>query len=122
LARQILPRYNFSKSQLDVVERLILATKFPPTPKDKLEEVICDSDLDYLGRADFIPVSNNLYKELKERQMIGSWNEWLQMQLDFIMQHQYYTQTAKKLREVNKQQQIERLRLLLKNEVVKTNY
>lgn len=116
LARQILPRYNINQDRIETICRLIMATQIPPNPQDKMEEIICDSDLDYLGRTDFIPVSNTLYKELKERQMIGSWSEWNQMQLNFIKKHQYFTETARNLREVNKQQQIERLQKLLKEE------
>ena len=63
IARDILNHYQYPEEVIDVICRLILSTKFPPSPKDKLEEVICDSDLDYLGRTDFIPVSNTLYQE-----------------------------------------------------------
>ncbi|PWD99784.1 adenylate/guanylate cyclase domain-containing protein [Marinilabilia rubra] len=121
LARQILPRYNVRQDHIDTVCRLIMATKLPPQPKDKMEEVMCDSDLDYLGRTDFIPVSNTLYSELKERQMVSSWHDWNKMQLNFIKQHQYFTKTARNLREVNKQHQIERLRHLLEELNVKVD-
>src|SRR5690554_6250958 len=83
-------------------------------PTDILECIMCDSDLDYLGRSDFIPVSNNLYRELKERDMVGSWEDWNRLQLKFISGHQYFTKTAQQLREVNKQQQIERIEKLIK--------
>ncbi len=121
LAKQILPKYNISPARIDIVCRLIMATKLPPNPSDKMEEVICDSDLDYLGRTDFIPVSNTLYRELKERQMVGSWHEWNEMQLKFIKNHQYFTKTAQNLREVNKQQQTERIRQLLNKQEVDIN-
>ncbi len=114
LAREALSRYKFSEKQIETICRLIMATKLPPNPSDLLEEIICDSDLDYLGRTDFIPVSNNLFQELKERQMVNSLNDWNQMQLSFIGKHQYFTKTAQTLREVNKQQQIERIEQLLK--------
>ncbi|MCT4587731.1 MAG: HD domain-containing protein [Carboxylicivirga sp.] len=114
IARDILTNYQYPKDQVDTVCRLIMSTKFPPEPQDLLEQVICDSDLDYLGRSDFIPVSNTLFQELKERNMIGTIDEWNQLQLNFIRQHQYYTETARNLREVNKQSQIERLEGLLK--------
>jgi hypothetical protein len=121
LAKQILPRYNFSPERINTICRLIMATKLPPSPQDKMEEVMCDSDLDYLGRTDFIPVSNTLYRELREREMIGSWQEWNEMQLKFIKNHQYFTKTAQNLREVNKQQQIERLKHLINNETADIN-
>ena len=113
MAREKLTAYGFSDAQIETVCRLIMATKIPPQPKDLLEQIMCDSDLDYLGRTDFLPVSNSLYEELKERDMIGSWNEWNQLQLKFISGHQYFTKTAQNLREVNKQQQIERLEQII---------
>ncbi len=121
IAKDILTNYNYPKENIDTVCRLIMSTKFPPSPKDKLEQVICDSDLDYLGRSDFIPVSNLLYKELKENNMIGSIDEWNMLQINFIKNHQYYTKTARHLREVNKQNQINRLKELFKSNVSKAS-
>jgi class 3 adenylate cyclase len=113
ICRQILPRFNYSKEQIKQVCKLIMVTRMPPLPGNLLEEIMCDSDLDYLGRIDFIPVSNTLFEELKVRDKIGSLNDWNKMQLKFITNHQYFTHTARKLREVNKQIQIERIRKLI---------
>ncbi len=110
---EILPRYNYSRVKIDTIKRIIMATQLPHTPSDTLEAIIQDSDLDYLGRRDFIPVSNMLYEELKERNMIGTIDQWNEMQIKFIANHQYYTPTAQSLREVNKQLQIERIREVL---------
>lgn len=110
---EILPRYNYSREKIDTIKRIIMATQLPHTPTDTLEAIIQDSDLDYLGRRDFIPVSNMLYKELKERDMIGTIDQWNEMQIKFIANHQYYTSTALSLREVNKQLQIERIKEVL---------
>ena len=118
MAREKLASYDFTDEQIDTVCRLIMATKMPPNPKDILECIMCDSDLDYLGRTDFIPVSNALYRELKDHNMIGSWEAWNEMQLDFISKHQYFTKTAMNLREVNKKQQIERLKQVIKDGVL----
>ncbi|MCW3805968.1 adenylate/guanylate cyclase domain-containing protein [Plebeiibacterium marinum] len=113
LARKMLKKYHYAPEILDRVCALIMATQFPPEPQNLLEKVMCDSDLDYLGRADFIPVSNMLYEELKVRNMVGSFTEWNIKQLTFIRKHQYFTDTAQNLREVNKNKQIERLERLL---------
>jgi hypothetical protein len=77
---------------------------------------MCDADLDYLGRSDMIPVSNLLFMELKERSKIKSMRDWNDMQVKFISGHQYFTETARNLREVNKQLQIERIRNLMVEE------
>jgi len=113
IAREMLPKYNYTPEQIDRICEIIMATKLPPRPKNLLEEIICDSDLDYLGRSDFIPVSNTLFEELKAQNKINSLNEWNKMQVKFISNHQYFTKTARSLREVNKQQQIERIQSLI---------
>jgi class 3 adenylate cyclase len=113
LAREMLPKYNYSPGQIEKICSIIMATKLPPKPANLLENIICDSDLDYLGRSDFIPVSNTLYEELKAQNKIGSLNDWNKLQVKFISGHQYFTQTARSLREVNKQQQIERIQSII---------
>jgi adenylate cyclase len=113
LAKEMLPKYNYSKEQIDHICEIIMSTKLPPQPKNLLENIICDSDLDYLGRSDFIPVSNTLYEELKAQNKIGALNDWNKLQVKFISGHQYFTKTARSLREVNKQIQIERIQSLI---------
>lgn len=109
IARQMLPEFNYTSDQIERICSIIMSTKLPPKPTDLLENIICDSDLDYLGRSDFIPVSNTLYEELKAQNKMGSLNDWNKIQVRFISGHQYFTKTARRLREVNKQLQIERI-------------
>jgi class 3 adenylate cyclase len=113
IAREILPKYNYSPEQIEKICAIIMSTKLPPQPTNLLEDIICDSDLDYLGRSDFIPVSNTLFEELKAQNKMGSLNDWNKMQVKFISGHQYFTKTARSLREVNKQLQIERIQSLI---------
>ena len=113
IAREMLPKYNYTPEQVERICSVIMATKLPPKPTNLLEDIICDSDLDYLGRSDFIPVSNTLYEELKAQNKMKSLNDWNKLQVKFISGHQYFTKTARSLREVNKQLQIERIQSLI---------
>jgi hypothetical protein len=113
IAREMLPKYNYSPAQIDRICEIIMSTKLPPKPTNLLEDIICDSDLDYLGRSDFIPVSNTLFEELKAQNKMGSLNDWNRIQVKFISGHQYFTKTARSLREVNKQLQIDRIQSLI---------
>ena len=113
LVKSILPGYGYSTGQIEKICSIIMATKLPPQPENIYQEIICDADLDYLGRSDMIPVSNTLYKELKEQNKIGTLNDWNKLQLKFISGHSYFTKTARSLREVNKQKQIERISKLI---------
>lgn len=113
LAREFLPKYGYTQEQIDKICEIIMSTKLPPKPNNLLESIICDSDLDYLGRSDMIPVSNTLFKELAEQNKITSFNDWNKLQVKFISGHQYFTETARNLREVNKQKQIDRIKQLI---------
>jgi len=115
IARETLPKYRYTPEEIDEICRIIMATKLPPQPADLLEAIICDSDLDYLGRTDFVPVSNALYAELNFQNKTLTLNDWNKQQLKFIGMHQYFTKTGRKLREVKKQEQIERIKQLIEN-------
>lgn len=116
IAREMLPGYNYTPEQIDTICDVIMATKMPPNPQTLLQKIMCDSDLDYLGRRDFIGVSDTLYKELKEQNKIGSLNDWNKLQVKFLEHHHFYTETSKRLREVNKQNQIDRIQELIVDE------
>ncbi len=114
MAKEILPDYDYTPEQIQTIGEIIMVTKLPPEPKDHLQEIICDADLDYLGRVDFIPVSGNLFRELTEHKIIeDDINKWNQIQIGFIEKHSYFTETAKRLRDVNKNNQLEAIRSLV---------
>jgi hypothetical protein len=115
MARDILPKYNYSGDQIEKIAELIWVTKLPPKPQNLLEEIMCDADLDYLGRSDFIPVSNNLFKELSDRGILNDIDEWNKMQLKFLESHHYFTATARKLRDKNKATQLEKIRKIVED-------
>jgi class 3 adenylate cyclase len=116
LAQEMLPAYGYSDEQIERICGIIMSTRLPPRPSNILEQIICDADLDYLGRSDFIPVSNTLFEELKAQDKITNLNDWNKMQVKFISGHQYFTATARSLREVNKKLQIERIQSLITEE------
>jgi adenylate cyclase len=110
IAKEVLPSYHYSVKQIEQVCKLIMSTHYPPNPTDHLEEIICDADLDYLGRRDFVNGSKNLYMELHQRKKIKSSDEWIKTQIAFIETHTYFTKSAIRSREVNKIQQLDNLR------------
>ncbi len=119
IAREYLPKWKYTPEQIDQICSLIMATKLPPNPQNLLEKVMCDADLDYLGRSDFIPISNSLYDELIDQGKQIDINTWNKNQVKFLTNHQYFTNTALRLREVGKEYQIERLKKLIAEEDAK---
>ena len=110
IANEQMTRFSFSKSDIKVVTRLILATKLPQKPKNLLESIICDVDLDYLGRKDFYEISDLLYQELLERLDFFDRTQWDKIQIEFLENHHYHTEFARKRRQGMKEQRIAELK------------
>ncbi len=113
IAREILPKYNYSSSEIEAINQLIMATEMNFEPKLLMEKIIKDADLDYLGRADFIPLSEKLWEEVNHFNGKLSQREWNKKQFDFISKHVYYTNTARSLRQVNKEIQLRKIKEFL---------
>ena len=86
-----------------------MATKIPQMPQTHLQQIICDADLDYLGRPDFFDTGNNLRKEFMYYKVVTSDEDWMKLQLNFLSHHRYHTRTSQKLREPAKQRYLARL-------------
>lgn len=102
LAGEILPRFGYTQGDIKVIQDLIYATRIPHDPKNHLEEIICDADLDYLGRDDFHEIADNLRRELKEHGKIQSDRQWDEIQVGFLKLHKYFTPTAIETRQAKK--------------------
>lgn len=110
-ARQTLPGFDYSEEQVDKVCEIIMATRHNIAPRNILEEIICDSDHDYLGRKDYKRIASNLYKELSEYGYVFNEREWITMQINFLSnKHTYYTDWAKQNRDHMKRRHVERLK------------
>ncbi len=103
IAHRILPEYNFNQKQIDQVCAMIMRTKIPQIAFNKLEEIICDADLDYLGTDDFFPIGNTLFKEFLHYGVVKDEEGWNRLQMKFLIAHQYFTDYAKRYREEKKQ-------------------
>ena len=75
-----------------------------------MEEIICDADLDYLGRDDFHDIADNLRRELRDHGKIKSDRMWDEIQVKFLTQHKYFTKSAIKLRQAKKLIHIEEIK------------
>ena len=81
LARQYLPEYGFQSKDIDTICGIIMATKIPQIPKNKLEEIIADADLEYLGTDIFEIKSQDLFHELQSLNPVLTEDKWNEMQI-----------------------------------------
>ena len=91
IAELILPGFQYSKSQIETINGMIMATKIPQKPHNILEQIIADADLDYLGREDFEPIADSLFQELRQREMVADIETWNKIQVKFLESHHYWT-------------------------------
>ncbi|MCI0397157.1 MAG: HD domain-containing protein [Chloroflexi bacterium] len=113
IAAGALPRYGYSPAQIEAVGEIIMATRLPQEPANLLQEIICDADLDSLGREDFFIVSQCLRLEQLVYGQPSTLREWYERQLNFLREHSYFTAAARSFREPGKQKNIEEIEALL---------
>ena len=114
IARSSLEQFYYSSGEIETICGMIMATKIPQSPKNSLEEIICDADLDYLGGDEFHLIGDKLKRELMERDAVTSDKQWDELQVKFLESHTYFTKTAIKLRRQNKLDRLEEVKERLK--------
>ena len=115
IAHSRLPSLGYSYPEIEKICRIVMATKYPHSPNSHLEEIICDADLDYLGRDDFFEIGNTLLHELNESGRFKTEKDWNHFQEKFLSSHKYFTETAKNLRREKKLMHLEKIRESLKD-------
>ena len=101
---------DFTREDITRIKGMIMATQIPQTPHNLMEKIICDADLDYLGRDDFEKISNGLKEEFLVYQVIKSESDWDPLQIGFFEAHNYFTETCRVDRTPKKLQHLEMLK------------
>ncbi len=113
LAKEILPQYNYPEAEIKIICELIMATQVPQRPTNKLEEIICDADLDYLGRNDFDEIAESLFLEFLSHNIVTDRNHWNKVQRSFFESHHYWTNTSKAKRAQLKEIHLDQIRSMI---------
>ena len=114
IVREQLPRFGFTGPQIELICDMIMSTRIPQTPRNKLGRILCDADLDYLGRNDFARIGTTLFNEMCTYGVLKSEREWNELQVRFLERHRYFTTTNKKMREAEKQKHLEQVKAWLR--------
>ncbi len=105
--------FSLNEEDMKKVEGCILATKIPQNPNTLLEMVICDADLDYLGRSDFEPIAEQLFQELNACDEVVDRNQWNTIQVNFLSKHKYFTEFSQSKRHAALQVHLELVKKLV---------
>jgi HD superfamily phosphodiesterase len=115
IAWNYLPKCGYSNREIERISEIIMATQMKsangkviqiPNKSDLLQRIICDADLNYLGREDFFEISENLRLELKKHEKMFSKKEWIEGNIKFLKNHSYFTNAAKLLRSEGKKRNL----------------
>lgn len=106
LSSKILLDYDYSEKKIQLINKLILVTKPLAVPKDNLESIMRDSDLEYIGSKDFESISEKLKEEWMKFSIVKSDEEFYKKQLEFLSNHKFCTDFMKKNGNINKEKNI----------------
>ena len=114
LAREVLPLFDYTQEEIEQVASLIMVTTMPQFAQTQQEKVICDADLDGLGREDFFITSFQLQLEWKLYCVMDTTlAEWIKYEIDFLENHRYFTPSAIRLKNEQKKKNLQTFKDLL---------
>jgi len=97
IAEKFLKENNYKAENIEKIIGCINATRYPQSPGNLLEEVICDADLFHLGTKEFSDKSELLRVEWeKSNNKQYTEIDWLKLNIDFLTTHKFFTRYARK--------------------------
>lgn len=88
----------------------IRSTKVPQQPNNLIEQIICDGDLSHLGMEIYWDRTGKFRQELiLTRKSVMSEQEWVDFELNFMLNHSYHTAVANELFNKRKAKHIQQL-------------
>ena len=117
ICRQILPAFNYDETDTAAICRMIRTTKLPQCADEISDKILCDADLDYLGRPDFFMIAHKLKYEWDILKINPTTlMQWYQIQRNFLSSHQYFTDSAIRLRQSIKMENLQQIEFMCNHE------
>lgn len=122
LVLDFLKSENISTEIQDKVSGCILATKIPQSPRNLLEEILCDADLYHLGNDSFDDRNKLMHQEAeKVAKFKIAKNVWREITIEFLKNHQYHTEFARINLDAGKKENIATLEKTQRKYLAKNN-
>lgn len=113
MVRSELKESDFSSDEIDQICGMIMATKIPQSPNTRLEKILADADLFYLGTENYDKYSSHLFDELKHFNPKITEGDWINIQINFLESHHFHTAFCRENLEPKKRQHLEKIRASL---------
>lgn len=109
LAEKVLPEFSYSPEQIEQVCQIICETSLKVSCSSFLSKLVRDADLSYLGTNGYVETAGTLRKEFLAYGKSLDDERWLDLQIDFLTAHKFYTSAAVSLYGENKQRHLKSL-------------
>jgi uncharacterized protein len=113
MAQEVLPALGYSTTHIQTICDVIMVTRLPQTPKTRLEAVLADADFAVLGSDNILEHIQALRTEFAIFGNVYDDDAWYAYQLHFLQQHAYFTTSARRLFDPQKQSNIVKIEQLL---------
>jgi adenylate cyclase len=108
---EMLPKYGFDQINIDEVKRII-KNSFDDKQESIADSILHDARYDYLGRVDYMKLTDKLLREESEYGKSHGRKEWIEIQRKLLIDHEFLTNTGKLLRSVAIEDQVSALRAI----------
>jgi class 3 adenylate cyclase len=99
LMEEILPCFGFDESYI-ISTRHVISNFFMGKHESVTDKILHDARYDYLGRVDYIKLTDKLLRERNEHGIVTDINAWIDIQKKLLTDHDFLTKTGKLLRSV----------------------
>jgi len=103
LSVDILSQFNYNIDDTNLIQKLIISTDPTKTSRNKLEGIIKDADLAYLGNDTFSLISEELKKEWLHFKVVDTESSFYIAQYNFLSNHEFNSNYMKNKYSAGKQ-------------------
>jgi adenylate cyclase len=110
LVEEILPNYGFNQENIETT-KIIIRNSFNDQLQTVSDNILHDARYDYLGRVDYMKLTDKLLRERTEYGKHSDKKRWIEIQKKQLSDHEFITKTARLLRSVKSEDQIAALKV-----------
>lgn len=103
--REVLSHYSLLQEDADAAGKLIMKS-FGNVVETESDKILHDAKFDYMGRVDYIKLTDRLLREESEYGKVKNREEWVNTQRKLLINHEFLTASAKLIRNVSVEEQL----------------
>jgi hypothetical protein len=110
LVEEILPNYGFDQENIETT-KILIRNSFTDHLETASDNILHDARYDYLGRVDYMKLTDKLLRERTEYGKHSDKKSWIEIQKKQLSDKEFITKTARLLRSVKVEDQIAALKV-----------